>query len=276
MFLPLVQESRSMHGIWRSNMLSLSVPCVFLLWLRIIGRDHKFIPVFSPVACICSFIGFIAAAGLDINKYPLLVLFYATAGTIAGLFIFIRFDDFCHYAFRQQRLTIIALLAASMSAIYSASDMFLWKQICLSTAMTAHWILDTFGMNVHATIDRHISNFPAVSLSSQYFNIQVLQGCSGLEGIFLFLFLLSAIILFDWEFFKNIPFFETYFIGFIYMFLVNTLRIVTLFLIGHLAWMPGASPWMASMRGLPLQVFHSVLGEIYYFIAFVIFATRTM
>ena len=248
-----------------------SVPSIFVFWLRLIRQDHVITERFSLLACALSFTGFIAAAGLDPNKYPLLATAFTALGTFAGLCIFIRARDFFHYGFRERDLTLIGLLGMSVSALYHLSDTFLWQRMCISAAICTRWLLELLGLHVYTTMGSQAGK-PSVFVHSDYFHIQIFQPCSGIEGIFIFIFLLSSILLLDWKLFKHVRLIELYLIGFIYMFAMNILRIATLFLVGHYTSSPTAPAWMADYKDLAVILFHSYIGVVYYLFAFAAFA----
>ena len=107
---------------------------------------------------------------------------------------------------------------------------------------------------------------------SKYFVVEVYRTCSGLEGMSLFIFLLSIIFLLDWRIFRQVRILEIYLIGILYMFFINAVRIASVFSVGYHAWDPAASGFAKSLRGAPIELFHSFVGHIYYLTAFAIFA----
>lgn len=250
----------------------ISVPLGLILWVRAIRHyssefDRPLSPGFAVVSIAC----YVAASLLDAKAHSTYMVLSAFIGCIAGTFVFINWKTFLRYAFKDRELAGIALLAISTSAVYTLFDHYLWEQIAHSAAVSSHWIMDTLGFELNALVETTRGK-RTVTLETVNFSIRVFKPCSGLEGIFMFMFLLSAIILMDWPMFKRMHFTETYLLGFIYMYGVNVLRIVSLFLFGHFAEAPDASPFMASMRGVSVDIFHSYIGQVYYFCAFLLFA----
>jgi len=250
----------------------LSLPAGFLFWLYALREEKHFALSFSPIAALLSAAGFIIAASLKMTTHHWEITACALAACIAGCFIFISFKEFYRHAFRDQCKALIALIAMGSSAAYSAMDYHMWQRMAFSAASSSKWLLEIFGIDITASVTKHKGQHSAATLTSENFTILVYQPCSGLEGIFLFTFLLSIVILLDWKLFKGIHFIETYLIGFIFMYLANVLRISSLFVFGHIAHAPDASPLLASMQGMPVHIFHSFIGQIYYLLVFMVFA----
>ncbi len=249
----------------------LSFPIAFLFLIYALREKKRFAISFSPVACAVSVVCFMLSAGLNIKTYHSAVAILSFSGCVAGAFVFINFREFITQALVDKRQSSVALIGASASAIYSIMDNYLWQRISYSSANTSQWLLELMNMEMKSGVHKNGKEL-AATLYSDYFTLIVYRPCSGLEGIFLFIFLLSIAVLFDWKILKRIKLIETYLIGFIFMYLGNVLRIVSLFLLGHFAHAPDASPQLAYMRGLPSHIFHSFIGQIYYVIIFMIFA----
>src|SRR5258706_13246147 len=103
-------------------------------------------------------------------------------------------------------------------------------------------------------------------LGSANFAVQLQPPCSGLEGIFLFMFLLSGMILLDWQWFKRFRLLDIYLVAIVFMFFVNALRITVYVIIGHWANAPDAGEFAQSLGDLPLAMFHSLAGGVLYLI----------
>ena len=250
----------------------LSLPVTFAFWIYALRDTHRFTLSFSPSACLLSMVGFLLAASLDIKTYHVAVVIAAMIGCVAGVFIFVNWREFCRYAFRDERMTCVALIGITASACYSLMDKYMWQKMAFSAAQSSGVMLQILGIDADTRVQRERNNEMSTVLSSDWFTILVYQPCSGLEGIFLFTFLLSIVILLDWKLLKKIHLIETYLIGFIYMYLANVLRITSLFVLGYFSHAPDASPLLASMQGLPLHIFHSFIGQIYYILAFMLFS----
>lgn len=249
----------------------LSLPPIFLFWIYRLHEHHAFTLTFSPIFAILSVVSFVIANSMDMKTSHMAITALTLLGCIAGGFVFINWREFKRYAFRNERITCVALLGASASGIYSLMDKYMWQKMAYSAAQGSQWVLEIFDLGTKVGIAKQPDNVLATMLTSDNFSLFVYQPCSGLEGIFLFIFLLSIVLLMDWPMLQRIDLIETYLIGFIFMYAANILRIVSLFLLGHFAHAPDASPLLASMRGLPIHIFHSFVGQIYYIFAFMIF-----
>src|SRR5262249_26340809 len=102
--------------------------------------------------------------------------------------------------------------------------------------------------------------------------LRLYPACSGLEGVFLFYFLLAAMMLIDWRLFSSRRVLAYFLIAFIYMFFLNAFRITALFMVGDCAWRPDASAFAVSFRDWPLMMFHDWVGWLVYLSAFLLFA----
>lgn len=251
----------------------LSLPAAFIFWIHSLNDEQVFILRFSRLLAVISASSYLGAAWIDLATHAELVIGLTLLGCLAGAFVFIPFRQFMRHAFRDRRRAIIALLAASSSALYKLSDFYLWKRMCFSAAIASNDILQTLGIDVRVVVGMNRASESAITMVSDHFSLNVYRPCSGLEAIYLFVFLFSIVAMLDWKIIKKINLIETYLIGFIYMYVVNLLRIISLFILGHFANAPDASPFIASMRGLPVHIFHSYVGQIYYFLAFMVFST---
>ncbi len=267
-------EDRPWEGDWfilPPALYFFSLPVVFAFWIYALRDDHRFAKTFSIAACLLSAASFMLAIGLDMKEHEAIVIGSTLIGCIAGCFIFINYKEFYRHAFRDERITCVAIIGACTSTMYGLMDHYLWERMAYSAAKSSQWLLELFPIDVLAGITKEGEKIITIIASSN-FKILVYRGCSGLEGIFLFVFLLSVAVLLDWKNLKRIHLIETYLTGFIFMYLANVLRLVSLFLLGHFSHAPDASPLLASMRGLPIHVFHSFIGQIYYILVFILFA----
>jgi exosortase/archaeosortase family protein len=195
------------------------------------------------------------------------------ASVVAGLFVAAPFAECLKRAIRHPRLAIIAVIAASAAANYYLLSEVMWKQMCNWTLNGIYTLLSIFHMNIHA--------YPGASnearlilLRSPYFGINIWADCSGLEGIFLFNFMLSIVFLMDWEIFKRRSILLLYGFGIMYMFILNILRISLFFALGYWAYRPDAPEWVQHLQGAPIYLFHSYIGWLIYLVAFASFAAQ--
>lgn len=188
-------------------------------------------------------------------------------GVFAGMFAFVSGGQYWHYIALSPARFSFAVAAALCSKLYYLSSTFFWERMCQAAAILVGYILDPFIPNLDVT-----SRIGApIIVASRHFGLEIYEPCSGLEGIFLFFFLLLAMFIVDWPLFKGRKWWLLFPFGVVYIFLFNGLRIASIFVLGHWAWQPSASAWQASFRTTPVEIFHSYAGWVYYLVAFAIF-----
>ncbi len=78
-------------------------------------------------------------------------------------------------------------------------------------------------------------SFPELALD--HFTVIIYPGCSGMEGVFIFCFLFSVILLLDWHLFSKWHVFEIYAWGMMYMLMwINTFAYYLFFSSSQLDW----------------------------------------
>ncbi len=245
-----------------------TLPFSFLLLIRALNRQEKIQTRFSLGVLIASLVLFIIGFNINAKKHDDIAAIFLATSIVLGLFIMVPFLAFCHRVRSSPVLGAVAAFGSCVSCLYNLFDTFLFERLCQSTAFVVYCMLHSIGFQIGV----NVSDGENVRLFSRYYMLAVYRPCSGIEGIFMFQFLLSAILMFDWPIFRRMHLIEMYLVGFLYMFLVNCLRIASLFTIAYFASMPDASEAMQEWRGAPKQMFHSFAGQIYYFIAFTVFA----
>jgi exosortase/archaeosortase family protein len=257
----------------------LPVPVAFLLWLRIVDSDRPVPLRLSLPWCAFSLAGYAAFSaitqsarneGLMPQAFFVRELFFGT-GVLAGLFAAVSLRECISRACQNPRLAGVAIVAASSALLYYRLIEVLWQSMCGVTAQMVFALLRLFDAQVSIT-QSFAHGMPRFLVGSPWFSINVYIGCSGLEGIFLFTFMLSVLFLCDWKFFKNRNLVLLYTIGVICMFMVNALRITAFFTIGYWAHKPGVGKWLNALQGTPVDLFHSYVGWVFYLITFVVFS----
>jgi exosortase/archaeosortase family protein len=254
------------------------VPLAFILWFRLVEQDKKFTFSFSPFYLLLSIFCFVEARetvwnyDFELQKeiYTNLQQDFFGIGVIAALFIFVPVEEVLLRMAQTPRKSLCALVAGSAACNYYWFMHTLWEQMCTWTSRSALAVLQFLQMN--ATSNIYTPWKSSVMIASPYFTIFVNAACNGLEGILLFNFLLSILMLHDWDSFKRKSILFLYAVGIIYIFCVNVLRIVSFFSLGYWANHPDAWGWVQSLKGAPVYLFHSYVGWVYYFIAFELFA----
>jgi exosortase/archaeosortase family protein len=245
----------------------LPIPFVFFLWLRVI-ECNRLIPLrFSPLACALSIAAFTIAQ--EVVKFPTLCQYVFATAIFSGLFVLVSFRECLRRATHNPLPTFVAIVAGSAACSYYWLSNIIWKKICGWTTYAVYATLHLFGAQAHVSRGAWPSN--SFEIISPYFYIQVFSGCSGIEGIVLFIFMLSIVFLYDWELYRSRRILLLYVVGVIYMFFINVLRITAFFMFGYWAFNPNAWEWVQSLKGAPLDLFHTYVGWVFYLIAFVLF-----
>lgn len=192
---------------------------------------------------------------------------------ITGVFCFIDFDDFIQRAQVMPRPVLIALTGGTSLIAYSFLRLYIWERVCNSTGLMVYYLLQLMRFDVSFfttpfySIHRHTWTGVA-NVGTPEFALRIHESCSGMEGIFLFFFMLSLVLLADWKLFARLRCLNLYLIVVLYMFTVNVLRIVSVYL---------AAIWLqANVHTLAVQyqaraIFHSNVGLVVYLAAFSVF-----
>lgn len=242
----------------------LPIPVAFLLWVRLMERTGgKLTLAFSPFFAALSAAPLVAAP--ELWRDPGLQQYLFALGIVAGLFILAPFRECLKRALREPRPAIIAVIAATAACNYYYLMRF-WPYFDRWTGQAAFVFLHSLGLDITAGMYQRDP-----TILSKHFSVIIFRTCNGLEGIFLFMFMLSVMLLLDWDLFKRRIISLLYEFGIVYMFLFNILRIASLYMVGYWAYNPDAWGWVHSLQGVSLYMFHSYLGWIYYLVAFGIF-----
>lgn len=245
----------------------LPLPFLFFLWLRIVEGKSLIATKYSPLACIISVICLTVTQ--EFIKSPTLIQCLFAISIVTGLFVLLPFSECVKRAKEHRLATLVAFVAATAPSNFYWLTEILWRQMCSWTTFCVYHILHVFTDQVH--LGKGDWEDTSFIIKSPYLIMKVYPGCSGLEGIFLFSFMLSVYFLYDWDYFKNRKIIRLYLIGLIYMFAVNCLRIVTYFAVGYWANNPDAWLWVQEFKGTPVVLFHTYIGWVYYIIAFVLY-----
>lgn len=191
----------------------------------------------------------------------------ATLAMLTGFFVFARPKPSLRQAFAEPRALLISGAVALALFAYKLISIILWRHLCRATGIVVAHILAFSDPGIA------VINTPGVIiLSAPHFQLRLFDGCSGIEGMFLFAFLLSTLLLFDWPLFRARDCLWLYLAGLLGVFFLNAIRITALFLLGVWAWRPDAGPLAIASRDLPLTLFHSFAGWALYLAAFAVFA----
>jgi len=245
----------------------LPVPVMFFLWLRAVENGKPWVLSFSPFFCAVSVACFVLAQEMGRDYDMQQVLF--GWGVVASLFVMVPFWKVLRTVITSPRPAICAVLGASAACNYYYFMRTIWTNMRDWTSHAAANILHAAGVPVVAELH---PKWQSVILTGPHIHVEVNPGCNGLEGIFLFNFMLSVMLLVDWQLFRRCSIVMLYAFGVAYMFLMNALRISVFYSVGLWTWQPGVPPWVASLRVAPMLLFHSYIGWTFYLIAFGLFA----
>src|SRR5262249_24063071 len=110
------------------------------------------------------------------------------------------------------------------------------------TTQAVHAVLQLFDPTISVSKLPQPNSYYTIASSS--YAIHFAPHCSGIEGIFLFQFLLSGLTLTHWDSFSKRAVVPLYFMAAVYSFLVNVIRISALYAVGYWAYRPDAWSWV--------------------------------
>ncbi len=243
------------------------IPIMFILWVRAVEQKTPFQLRFSPIATgLCALALVLMNSNIDAAPLPRCTFL---AAILSSLFVFVPFKQVIRQITQNKRLSVVALIGATSAVNYYWLMLTIWFAMCRWTTMGAYALLKLLDLNAVAVV--HPITDTTIALISRYFQVWVNIGCNGLEGVFLFNFMLAATLLFDWKLLHKYSITLLFCTGVLYMFLMNVLRITVFFIIGYWAYKPGAWSFMHLLQGAPLALFHSYVGWVFYLFAFALF-----
>jgi exosortase/archaeosortase family protein len=198
-----------------------------------------------------------------LSNKMILLLWYGSGCLciISGFFIFLNPFVFLEKVKTHPLESFYGAVAASALGIYTLVDFFVWPFFSGSTTFAVYFILKSLGFAMifdpNPTVLRH-----------SLFEAQVAATCSGLEGIAIFVFIFSLILMSEWEKFLPKRIFFIYLAGFFYMVMLNVFRVAVFF---------AAAIWVTHQWGreraseLFVWFFHEHIGWVLYFIGIPIF-----
>lgn len=195
------------------------------------------------------------------------------AGSISGFFALVPVKHFYHRAKYALRPVIIAIIAAICPAAYWYSNLPFWMHSSPLTVKAVMILLKIANIPVTMTEELRLNHQDKpydyfVHLSSPAFDIGIGSYCDGLEGVFLFFCLISAVTLLNWQIFSRVKhLWAVYLMAIPFVLFVNVLRIVgiVLYVEQVITDRPGSAASVA------VEAFHSNVGWMLYFAAFVVF-----
>ena len=155
---------------------------------------------------------------------------------LAALFAINPFFAFLQRASREPRAVAISVLAAVAPLLPFAYKLPLWEQMAKPTADAVSLLLWLTGVNTTTSVTPKVSEYGAITdyhayVASSDFAVQIGSWCGGYEGIAIFLFLLSIMLLLDWRRFSRLQHLWVLFAAtVIFVLSLNVIRITALFL----------------------------------------------
>jgi len=198
----------------------------------------------------------------------------AVVGVIAGFFALIPFRPFVEHLRHDHRAVAVAIVAALCPNTYLALNLWAWSHLSgVTNAMIrgALWVCG-FATTIYTTEEKggdgKLTDFN-VHIASSDFSVHIGSLCSGFEGVFMFVFLLSVFVLLDWRLFSKVTrLWVAYLLTIPFILIINVSRISGLFLYAewYIWWYKGNGVGRATM-----EAFHSNIGWMLYFVAFTAF-----
>lgn len=198
----------------------------------------------------------------------------ALSGAFAGFFASVPVRPFLHRARQAPRAVAIAVIATLSPHVYWALNLLLWGQMAEATGAIVRALLWITGLSTttykgEKTGDDGVVLDYHVYVASQEFSIQIGAWCSGLEGVSLFVFLLSVFVLFDWSIFSKVKhLWVIYVLTVPFVLAVNAARIAGLFM--YAVWNVRKYGHTQAVMAT-VDAFHSNIGWVVYTLAFAVF-----
>lgn len=143
-----------------------------------------------------------------------------------AFFSLIKPSEILSYVNKRNTAAVYSLIALVSLLNYPMILKFLWRHASFLTAKSVCYLYKLFGIGLGLTLTPVSFN-----LHGGGFGIRIVMGCSGLEGIFFFVFAFSLLQLIGK---KGIDFrvMVAYLAGAVFLFLLNTVRISTFYFLG--------------------------------------------
>lgn len=258
-------------GIYsRDIYIPLGIGAIFCLY-QMIGSG---VTVRLRLRAFVAFIGTLTAQILFLKNYiqlslrfphEILVVLLLLGCLVVLAFSFlstIKPSEIMNYIKKRNSAAIYSLIALISLFNYPMILKVFWRQASFLTAKSVYYFYQLFGINLKFSLTPVSFN-----LSGSGFAIKIIMGCSGLEGIFFFVFAFSLIQLIGK---KNIDknVLLAYGVGSVFLFLLNTLRISSFYFLGiQLEKMAIDRTGKNLIEG----AFHNHLGWILYLLGIIIF-----
>lgn len=167
---------------------------------------------------------FFSPPNFSAEKTALTLLILPSLILFTSLFIFISFHELLQKIRAHQIRFLIGIIALCFLLFYPLILELFWVPLSTSTAILSAWVLNLFGLKVETL---NLGGF--FRMWSPYFSATMVMGCSGLEGIFFFIYSCLLLQMIDPLSFKRFPTLWIYLLGIFWMFFLNIVRLTTFF-----------------------------------------------
>ena len=181
---------------------------------------------------------------------------------VLSFFSTLKFSEVLAYVRRRNTAAAYILIALISLLNYPLILKFFWREASYLTARSVYWVYKFFGIDLLFRLTPVSFN-----LSGGGFAIKIIMGCSGLEGIFFFVFAFSLIQCLEKRG-VNWKVLVAYGVGCLFLFLLNTVRISAFYFLGiQFEKMALGTTGKKLIEG----AFHNHLGWILYLMGIILF-----
>jgi exosortase/archaeosortase family protein len=235
LFIRLLDREHDKPFVMRHRLKPYVITIMLMLGVLLTGRHG-----IGPVACLL-----------------------AILSMLTSFFVLVPYRAFVK-RMRQYKLpALLAVIAALSPAMYMMFAELVWERLYGATVFSLRMILSLFDIQAWAGFKGGIG-----VLMSNTFAMNIYPECSGIEGVFLLLYLFSLFLLIDWKLFAGRSLLEWYIIGIFYMLAVNVLRMASIFLYGEYLLKHETKKEVVEKT---MDMFHSNVGFVFDTIAIALF-----
>ncbi len=246
---------------------------VFVVFVMLLDKKKDPLPlIFHKKVALANGIFFLAFLLVGLNLGPLhaflgkkwLSFIWSLLGALtfgSSLLIFLDLEVLFQRLKQYRWEALFSLFAGGLFYLFHLSIHYLWPFLSTAVTLIVYSLLKILGFKM-------ILGDDPFTLSHPLFSAKIAAACSGLEGIFLFIFLFSLILIVDWGKYSLKKAFLIYCLGILFMFCLNALRVTIFFAAAILAtkhWGQGQA------SQLFVWFFHANVGWIFYLIGIAVF-----
>ncbi len=180
----------------------------------------------------------------------------------------LTFTDFVQFG----RIILLFKKEWALSLIFSSLFLGVSPFLKASWQPLSYYVGKTAKFFLSLTYSGTFFNTETFFIGVREFAVYILQPCSGAEGIRLFVFLFTALIIADWKRIRKGPMVLLYLTGITIMFFANVVRIYLILLLGYEVYKKFGHQLAYK---IVLDYFHTNFGWIFYMVIFLIFMRLT-